>query len=289
MPAPGALWPAILERTRRARSIGALQPIHTRQEALEDGGVRFAVRCVSSLAHKPPAGAGGDPFAPYEPDLFVADIAPTHVALLNKYPVIEHHLLIVTRRFEPQDSALTVQDFAALGACMAQINGLGFYNAGAGAGASQRHKHLQLVPLPLGPGGIEVPIEALLGDAAADQAPGLPFEHSFARLDPALFEPPDNAGELLADRYAALLRAASIVVVASGRGQMTEQAYNLLVTRRWMLCVPRTQECFESIPVNALGFAGSLLVKDEDQLARVRRHGPLAVLRGVARPRPTAK
>ena len=287
--APGALWPAILERARHALSIGALQPIHTRQEALDDAGVRFGVRCVSSLAHKPPAGAAGNPFAPYEPELFVADISPTHVALLNKFPVIEHHLLIVTRRFEPQDSALAVGDFAALAACMAELNGLGFYNAGTSAGASQRHKHLQIVPLPLGPGEVEVPIEALLEDAPADaqpdRAPGLPFEPRFVRLNPALFGDPDNAGELLAEHYAALLRTAGVALIMSDRGPMATQAYNLLVTRRWMLCVPRTQECFDSIRVNALGFAGSLLVKDEERLERVRRHGPLAVLRGVARAR----
>jgi ATP adenylyltransferase len=292
--APGALWPAILERTRHARSIGALQPIHTREEALDDGGVRFVVRCVSSLAHKPPRGAAGNPFAPYEQELFIADISPTHVALLNKFPVIEHHLLIVTRRFEPQDSALTVHDFTALAACMAEINGLGFYNGGTGAGASQRHKHLQIVPLPLGPGEIEVPIEALLEGATADAQPDrapptraerVPFEHSFVRLNPALFGDPDNAGELLAEHYAALLRAAGIPLVISDHRPMTAQPYNLLVTRRWMLCVPRTRECFDSIPVNALGFAGSLLVKNEDRLQRVRRHGPLAVLRGVARAR----
>jgi len=297
-PAPGALWPATLARTRHARSIGALLPVPTRHETLDDGGVRFLVRCASSLAPKPRAGAAGNPFAPYDPELFVADLSSTHVALLNKFPVIEHHLLIVTRRFEPQDSALTARDFAALAGCMAEINGLGFYNAGTGAGASQRHKHLQLVPLPLGPGAIEVPIEALLEDAPTD-APGdaqpdrtpptwaerVPFEHSFVRLSPALFDDPDRAGERLAAHYCDLLRTAGIGLTASDRGPMVAQPYNLLVTRRWMLCVPRTQECFDSISVNALGFAGALLVQDQDQLERVRRHGPLTVLRGVARPR----
>jgi ATP adenylyltransferase len=283
--APGALWPAILERTRHALSVGALQPIRTRHEAVDDGGVHFLVRCLSTLAHKPPPDAAGNPFAPYEAELFVADISPTHVALLNKFPVVEHHLLIVTRRFEPQDSALTARDFAALAACMAELNGLGFYNAGTGAGASQRHKHLQIVPLPLGPGETELPIEALLecaaADAQPDRAPGVPFEHSFLRLNPALFGDPDSAGELLAEHYSALLRAAGIGLVISHR-PTTTLPYNLLVARRWMLCVPRTQESFEGIPVNALAFAGSLLVKDEEQLERVRRHGPLAVLRGVA-------
>ena len=41
-----------------------------------------------------------NPFLPYDPDLVVADISDTHVALLNKFNVIDHHLLIVTRCFK---------------------------------------------------------------------------------------------------------------------------------------------------------------------------------------------
>jgi ATP adenylyltransferase len=60
--------------------------------------------------------------------------------------------------------------------------------------------------------------------------------------------------------------------------------YNLLVTREWMLLVPRSRETYESISVNALGFAGSILVRNEDELALVRTKGPMAVLEHVTRP-----
>ncbi len=58
--------------------------------------------------------------------------------------------------------------------------------------------------------------------------------------------------------------------------------YNLLITRRWMLLVPRTREFFAGISVNALGFAGSLFVRDKKQLAAAISHGPLRVLREVS-------
>ncbi len=61
--------------------------------------------------------------------------------------------------------------------------------------------------------------------------------------------------------------------------------YNLLVTRDWMLLVPRSAEAYESISVNALGFAGSLLVRDERELELVCERGPMAVLREVGVPR----
>jgi ATP adenylyltransferase/5',5'''-P-1,P-4-tetraphosphate phosphorylase II len=40
--------------------------------------------------------------------------------------------------------------------------------------------------------------------------------------------------------------------------------------------------------INALGFAGSLFVRDQVQCALLRRRGPLAVLRAVTLPEPAA-
>jgi ATP adenylyltransferase len=60
--------------------------------------------------------------------------------------------------------------------------------------------------------------------------------------------------------------------------------YNLLLTRRWMLLVPRSRERVASISVNALGFAGSLFVGERAQLNTVRRLGPMSVLRAVGLP-----
>jgi ATP adenylyltransferase len=60
--------------------------------------------------------------------------------------------------------------------------------------------------------------------------------------------------------------------------------YNLLIAEDWLLAVPRVAECFGSVSVNALGFAGSLFVKDRERLEAVRAAGPMAVLRAVAGP-----
>ena len=129
-----------------------------------------------------------DPFLPYEPDMFVADISPTHVCLLNKFNVIDHHLLVVTRAFEEQDAAINAADFAALWACMTEVDGLAFYNAGKRAGASQRHKHLQIAPLPWGPGNGRLPVEDALSVDELGDEPLLrtwPYVHAAVRLDPA--------------------------------------------------------------------------------------------------------
>jgi ATP adenylyltransferase len=59
-------------------------------------------------------------------------------------------------------------------------------------------------------------------------------------------------------------------------------AYNLLLTRRWMLLTPRVAESYAGISVNALGFAGCLLVHDRQQLALLKHVGPMTVLQQVA-------
>jgi ATP adenylyltransferase len=64
-------------------------------------------------------------------------------------------------------------------------------------------------------------------------------------------------------------------------------SYNVVLTRRHLLLAPRAREHFvlratgERLPVNALGFAGLLLVKSPPELEAVRAEGPVHVLRGV--------
>jgi ATP adenylyltransferase len=202
--------------------------------------------------------------------------------------VIELHLLIVTRDFEHQETLLNSRDFQALAACMTGVDGLGFYNGGTAAGASQTHKHLQLVPLPLSSDGPAVPIEPLLAgartDAKPDQAPGLPFRHAFLRLDPALFTRPAQAGEELFAQYCSLCHAVGLGSALVDSRLQQSAPYNLLLTRDWMLLVPRTCEHADSISVNALGFAGSLFVKDQAQMGLIRQRGPMAVLQAVTHP-----
>lgn len=139
----------------RALASGALQPIRTEQTSIEcDGVPHFSVRWVSSLALKDRARVDTvtrrrpdfNPFLPPEAALTVAALGPDHLVVLNKFPVIERHLLIVTRRFEDQSTALSHADFRALAALIAAAGGLGFYNGGRIAGASQAHKHLQWIP-----------------------------------------------------------------------------------------------------------------------------------------------
>jgi ATP adenylyltransferase/5',5'''-P-1,P-4-tetraphosphate phosphorylase II len=90
-------------------------------------------------------------------------------------------------------------------------------------------------------------------------------------------DPATRAAQAMELAYRALARRVGLDL---GPGEPTAP-HDLLATRRWMMVVPRSRERFEGVSVNALGFAGSLLVRDREQLEVVRRHGPLAVLQGI--------
>ncbi|MDX1486855.1 MAG: hypothetical protein R3268_01545 [Acidiferrobacterales bacterium] len=291
---PGTLRQAIKHRTRQALAGGVVRPIETKCTFIDDGGVRFIVRFVSNLRHESENKKARqqrpdrqtNPFLPYEEPLFVTDISDTHIALLNKFNVIRHHLLIVTRRFQDQETLLTLPDLEALWACLAEFEALGFYNGGTVAGASQRHKHLQMVPLPLTSEGAAVPIEPLIALASAGETintlPGLPFVHACLRLDPKLSVRPHEAAAVILERYHALLNAVGITATSRNDQLWQSAPYNLLITKRWMLLVLRSEEFFESISINALAFAGSLFVQSEEQMQAVDAAGPMTVLQRVA-------
>lgn len=293
---PGTLWETILGATRRGRERGALRPIPTRFEQVVDNGIPFVVRVVDNLRRKEEARreqesakAAGDPanpFLPCDPDLYVDDVSDSHVAVLNKFNVLDHHLLVVTRGFEDQETLLTVADFHALWRCMREVDGLAFYNGGVVAGASQKHKHLQIAPYPITEGIDGLPIDDVVH---ASLGPGIGrvssfgFDHALSPCSPGWLDDAHRAACESHERYVELLSASGI---APSPGDLRQPApYNLLVTREWMLLVPRSQEFFETMSINAIGYAGGLLVRDEAQLERVREVGPLRIVSacGVAR------
>jgi ATP adenylyltransferase len=288
---PGTLVERLEQTRARALELGALQPIATQESLIPDGGVTFQVRQVDSLARKaaerarqpggrPGADRRASPFLPPEPELALGALSETHFAVLNKFNVLDSHLLMVTRQWEDQETLLTLADMEVLAFCLGELDGLCFYNGGTAAGASQSHKHLQLVPLPLDLEGPTVPMEPLLHAGGGEETTALPFPHALARLDGPEAGRQPGAGKL--NRiYLDLLQRIGIQPIEGDGGLRQSGPYNLLVTRRWMLAVPRQAESVDGVSVNALGFAGSLFVKDDAGLAAVRRRGPMALIRAA--------
>ncbi|HEY9824523.1 MAG TPA: hypothetical protein V6D19_03685, partial [Stenomitos sp.] len=115
---PGTLWPRIQHQTEHALACGALLPIATTYTWIEQQDVRFLIRILANIQRKETAKQqqpkNFNPFLPYDQNLFVANLSPSHLVLLNKFNVMDHHILIVTRAYESQESLLNAADFTAL-------------------------------------------------------------------------------------------------------------------------------------------------------------------------------
>ncbi|GAB0494153.1 hypothetical protein MMPV_005443 [Pyropia vietnamensis] len=249
LPATGLLE-LVHATSARALAAGTLAPIATTTSVHPDSGIPFLLHTLSGprkpTAREPTAPARApqpgstpkkrfNPFLPYEPSLFVAAAPPAHVVLLNKFPVVADHLLLVTSAYEAQSSLLTAADLNAAWAVLAEVDGLAFYNAGGMAGASQHHKHLQVVPTPLarleggagqgngdadggdsgGDGGGRTPVEAALRASASATKCGdlytvgaFPFAHAACRVDDIPHRSSGDgvdAGAVLMERYTRML------------------------------------------------------------------------------------
>jgi ATP adenylyltransferase len=257
------IWALVRARSAAAHASGAMYRIESEPFFIEDGGVEFVVRRAVDYPRQlaiQPKSRPGNPFADPEPELFVADVGPAHRAMLNKYHVIENHLLVVTREFVDQEVLLDLADFEALVACLPPgQRSIAFYNGGRDSGASQPHKHLQVVTLPLSP-HLPIPMAPRL---VADP-PSLPFPHAFARLDDV---EPARLHACYRDLHSQVVRAS--------------QSYNMVIGPGWMLVVPRVRDRFEGVPINSIAFTGALFVRDDRELEAVRAKGPFEILAHV--------
>lgn len=330
----------MLSRIRAASTAalecGALLPFDTEYELVshmchpvkngfQPKDVKFIVRVVKNLARKDAAGVPQpdpvapapqrrphdfNPFLPYEKAMYVQSIPPAHVLLLNKFNVVQNHVLIVTEKFEDQSSLLRPVDFSALFQCLSEMDGLAFYNAGKVAGASQRHKHLQLIPTPFAEGQstTQTPFDSLYTAVVSPgniySSPYLPFIHAVVRVGDIWSLSATEAGEQLMQLYLGLLKTVHEEVRALGEevdgwhandiqsnleGVSQPFSYNLLATRNFLIVIPRRHECFSGefageISINAMAFVGCMLVRDKSQLEVIRKD-PMKALQHTGFPR----
>lgn len=282
---------ALLQRvetvTRSALASGALVPIATQTRIVDSLGVPVELRYLDALARKDAERArGGDrpagqqrpfnPFLPYDLALFVADVGPDYVVILNKFPVVAHHVLLITREFVEQEAVVSCGDFVAIANLMAAMDGVMFFNGGKTAGGSQSHRHFQWIPEAL-------PIEAVLPGQMAtqpQQLTALPFRHAFVHCH---FDASSDPAAVGTHWYELFRQCCAMVGVTENDGKLSP--YNLLMTRRWMMVIPRTREFWEydgnSISINALGFGGCMLLRSPTLIDAVERCGVFNVLAAV--------
>lgn len=298
---------AVRARSDRAIASGDLRPIEAEQVVIEDRGLPFIVRWVAALAAKDAAkrdaqtggtaSSGGqavtlpggprdpdfNPFLKPDPALLVGPVGEHHAAILNKFPVCPHHLVLARRTFAEQLSPLEDVDFQALAFILSAQGGLGFYNGGAAAGASQRHKHVQWIPdapdnASLRALGAGLPVNQAQGAVVRHSA--LDLAHCFVRVDVGLGA---DAGASARAMTIAFGQACAALDLRPGADGLLPPC-NMLVGDGWMLVLPRGREHFQGVSLNALSFGGTIYVRDPAQIDAIRAAGPLRALASVGVP-----
>ena len=265
-----------LERSHAAEACGSLVPLRT--DLVEHPAwPPFTVRRLLSRTpkHLRSGGPKPNPFLPWDPALEVQRLGEEHVVILNKFPVQRGHLLLITQGWQPQAGWLSSGDWQALAAVEADTPGLWFFNSCAAAGASQPHRHLQL--LPRSEGEASCPLAALCLSQLDGAGERWPWAYRLSRRTAA---GTSQAAAELEQLYREHARAL-------GLGEPSHQPvplhpYNLLFDGDWLMTVRRTREHWAGFSVNALGFAGYLLITEESDQAWLERDGPLPLLQAVA-------
>jgi len=254
------------------------------------------VRFCPSLAKKPKTNQteqnGSQPFDPFSNpsgSLFISRIPilnPTHVLVLNKFPVIDHHFIVATIPFRLQTEDLELDDLEVSYSLIKAWNGnrglFAFFNSGKHSGASQMHRHIQFLPVEdiVGKGneqGWQLLCESLKGDQqdhdVNSRSPKVPFEYFKSDISDTI------SSQKLYDTYQRLLRRTRLAWTEYHRllpSTETDQfSYNLAMTESTLMLCPRTKGCasltqehnpdVESVQLNGTMLAGTLLVKHQKQ------------------------
>ncbi|THH29206.1 hypothetical protein EUX98_g4982 [Antrodiella citrinella] len=282
-----------------------------------ENGVEFEIRLCPALQQKqdlpvpqtddkqeekPDEKSKPDPFAPpYVPNLYLGELKDAeedteYVVFFNKYSVVPHHILLVTKEFRPQTAPLMTSDLVQtyqmlLAALAAGRKFFAFYNCGVLSGASQPHKHLQFIPIEDdGPPTeklarsthLEVPSKAFSLNA-------LPYANHVYRW-PSHLGPNTNPEELsfiLTSAFMSLLDLSISSIRHDPGYPQGPPSYNVLLTLEHLHLIPRREEWYvlketqEKLSVNSLGFSGMLLVKSEAELEAVKKEGIANILGGT--------
>lgn len=286
------LWKDITTRYDSAQGMKASSFTDTVTEVVEDGGFSYILKIACRLKDKPKApkdrGAWKNPFLPPDEDLYVCQLSDTHSLVLNKFNITAHHVIVITNAFVRQETPLTADDFAATCKVVESMpgdGGMAFFNCGPISGASQPHKHIQCIPLPIAETvesvAVDPPFDAVIQHALTGKkafedvlfVEQLPFVHGIIKVDMS------EQGIVFEKGYTRVLEyIEKLVRQRHGSSWARTDSYNMIMTKHYMMIVPRQAEYFGSVGCNSMGFAGSFFLATQEDIDHVKRFGPTHVL-----------
>lgn len=218
-----------------------------------------------------------DPFAPPRKSV-ITEVPPEFVCMLNKYSLEKGHFLAVTDQFVPQNGPVRPQDLIMLYDVVQRPSKrtYAFLNGGPDSGASQKHRHFQFMQVPdLG--------EPVWPDAIFNANPKATEPQSHPSVPVAHFLLPilDATRESLVKSWEKLFALAK---KAAGT-EDDEMAFNFLLTKEYMMILPRFQSNWDDISVGGTVMVGSIPVEEPKLLDIVKKAGITELMRRVGFPK----
>lgn len=219
-----------------------------------------------------------------------------HRLFVNKYPILDYHLILATKEFKSQYEHLDKDDFKGIIMLNAIMNGITYFNAGEKAGASQLRKHVQTIPLSSlfdGSFGIFDLIDKednnliVLAEEESFKICLIKIfyenniKHSLIKFNKVLSEKlkaPDidelsNISNVILAVYKNSLNNLSLLNKEEEENKI-EKDYSFLMNDKWMLIVPRKSNYVNlkngKLNLNSASFTLSLLVGSEELLAEMK-------------------
>jgi len=266
-------WEKALQKTKISINSKSLFPLQTTDitKNLYKGN-DFIIRELDITKFKKNTLIGPkiNPFKPWDKILEIDSIGNGHQLILNKYPVQLGHVLLITNEWKEQNGWLDIKDWEAIKEVNKDTSGLWFFNSGPLAGASQPHRHIQL--LRRDPSELSCPREKWILALNKLNNKNEKFSKNIIlkKFSKSLNE--ENIHEIYKDL------SYNLGLGDPRNDKKPKYPYNLIFTDRWMIIIKRKTDNLFGISINALGFAGYILVTENSDIKYLRELGPEKLL-----------
>ena len=266
-------WEKALQKTKISINSKSLFPLQTTDITKNlYRGNDFIIRELDITKFKKNTLIGPkiNPFKPWDKILEIDSIGNGHQLILNKYPVQLGHVLLITNEWKEQNGWLDIKDWEAIKEVNKDTSGLWFFNSGPLAGASQPHRHIQL--LRRDPSELSCPREKWILALNNLNYKNEKFSKNIIlkKFSKSLNE--ENIHEIYKDL------SYNLGLGDPRNDKKPKYPYNLIFTDRWMIIIKRKTDNLFGISINALGFAGYILVTENSDIKYLRELGPEKLL-----------
>ena len=266
-------WEKALQKTKISINSKSLFPLKTTDitNFLYEGN-DFVIRELDINKFKKNTFIGPkiNPFNPWDNILEIDSIGNDHQLILNKYPVQLGHILLITKKWKEQNGWIDIKDWEAIKEVNKDTSGLWFFNSGPLAGASQPHRHIQL--LRRSPSELSCPREKWILDFNKINYINQKLSKNIIVKEFSKSLNEENIHQIYCD-----------LLYRLGLGEpktdkKPRYPYNLVFTNDWMLLIKRKTDNLFGISINALGFAGYILVTKKSDINYLKKFGPEKLL-----------